>query len=262
MPLDAEAFRVEFLRLSDRIQVGKREAILAIANVLDAAPNLDAPAHRFLLAVEEDGFWFGEIVTEVDRSYAQHDAKPCRTSSSLPSRLARVLVNLVVPEARTILNPCCGTGSILLEAQAIGVTAYGIDWNPRMVTMSRQNLASFGYGAPVELGDARNWHRTGDALVADLPYGRFLHTRQEVILGILEAGARLAPVAVYVAAKDISGWLWEAGYGEVQVLRAPKTAGFVRYIHRARSLVCAPSPGQQAATALSALRDGLSRSSL
>jgi hypothetical protein len=103
-----------------------------------------------------------------------------------------------------------------------------------MVAMSRQNLAFFGYPARVELGDARDWRRTGDALIADLPYGRFLHTPEEVIRGILRTGARLAPVAVYVAARDISRWLREAGYGEVQVLRVRKSGTFARYVHRAR----------------------------
>jgi tRNA G10 N-methylase Trm11 len=239
---DARAFRIEHLRLSRTSQIGKHEAVIAVANAIDAAPNLDAPEHRFLLAQQDEGLWFGEIVTEADRTYERHDAKPCRTSSSLPSRMARALVNLVVPSARTILNPCCGTGSILLEAQAVGVEAYGVDWNPRMVAMSRQNLAHFGYGARVELGDARDWRRKGDALIADLPYGRFLHTPEAVIRGVLEAGARLAPVAVYVAAGDISRWLWEAGYGEVEVLRVRKRAGFVRCVHRAQSIGRAAKP--------------------
>lgn len=235
---EARDFRVEFLRLSKTVPAGKREAIVAVANAIDATPNLDAPEHRFVLGVQDEGFWFGEIVAETDRAYTRHDAKPCRTSSSLPSRVARALVNLVAPTAQTILNPCCGTGSILLEAQAVGVEAYGIDWNPRMVAMSRQNLAHFGHTAEVELGDARDWQRRGNALIADLPYGRFLHTRQEVVRGILQTGARLAPVAVYVAARDVSPWLREAGYEEVEVLRVRKSGGFVRYVHRGQSLVC------------------------
>ena len=104
--------------------------------------------------------------------------------------------------------------------------------------MSRQNLTHFGHTAEVELGDARDWQCRGDALIADLPYGRFLHTRQEIILGILQTGARLSPVAVYVAAQDMSPCLQEAGYEKVEVLRVRKSGGFVRYVHRGQSLVC------------------------
>ena len=118
LSLDAADFSIEFLRLSKRAQIGKQSAIIALADAIDAVPNLNEPAHRFLLATQDDGLWFGEIVAEADRSYTRHDAKPYRTSCSLPSRLARALVNLITPPARTILNPCCGTGSILLEARA------------------------------------------------------------------------------------------------------------------------------------------------
>jgi tRNA G10 N-methylase Trm11 len=235
MTFGAQDFRIEFLRLSERIQVRQYEAIIAVANAIDASPNLDAPRHRFLLAVQDDGLWFGEILTEADGSYVRHTAKPYRTSSSLPSRLSRALVNLVVPPARTILDLCCGTGSILFEAQAIGVTAYGADWNPRMVGMSRKNLAHFGYAANVELADAREWNRTADALVTDLPYGRRLAMDSQVVRGILAHATCLAPVAVYVAGSDISDWLREAGYGDIEVFHVSKGARFTRYIHRARS---------------------------
>ena len=235
MTFDARDFRIEFLRLSRRIQVRQYEAIIAVANAIDASPNLDAPRHRFLLAVQDDGLWFGEILTEADGSYVRHDAKPYRTSSSLPSRLSRALVNRVVPPAKTILDLCCGTGSILFEAQAIGVTAYGVDWNPRMVGMSRKNLAHFGYAANVELADAREWSRTADALVTDLPYGRRLTMDSQVVRGILAHATCLAPVAVYVAGSDISDWLREAGYRDIEVFRVSKGARFVRYVHRARS---------------------------
>ena len=39
---------------------------------------------------------------------------------------------------------------------------------------------------------------------------------------------------IYVAAVDISPWLKEAGYQEIEVLRVSKVAAFTRYIHRVR----------------------------
>jgi hypothetical protein len=48
---------------------------------------------------------------------------------------------------------------------------------------------------------------------------------------------RLAPLAVFVTAADISPWLQEAGYGKIEVLRVRKGLGFTRYVHRAHSQV-------------------------
>ncbi len=231
----AEGFRVEFLRLSPRLPVRKPEAILAVANALDANPNLDAPAHRFLVVAREKGFLFGEILAENAHSYQRHADKPYRTSSSMPSRLARALVNLVSPPAQTILDPFCGTGSILLEACAFGLPARGVDSNPKMAGMTRRNLAHFGYSAIVEQGDMIEHHGAADAIVTDLPYGRFLEKMDKAsLLPLLAHAAELAPQAVYLTEQDISPWLREAGYRDVQLIHVRKRAGMSRYVHRAR----------------------------
>lgn len=232
---DADQFRIEVLRLTERFDVHKRECMVALANAIGANPNLDVPRHRFLVLVREDGFYFGEILSESGLTYLRHDDKPCRTSTSLPSRIARAMVNLTAPPARSILNLCCGSGSILLEARALGLDVYGIDWNWRMVEMSRQNLAHFGYTATVERGDARTITQIADAVVADLPYGHYLVLDENTVKGILARAATLAPVGVFAAGSDITPWLEDAGYTSIEVYSIRKRASFIRYVHRARS---------------------------
>ena len=229
----AERFRIEYTCLSGRVTEDKQDAILAIADAINGAPDLDHPQRRFLIIVQDDGFILGEILVEVERSYQKHDGKPYRTSSSLPSQLARALVNLVYP-ARTILDPCCGTGSILLEACATGVTAFGMDRNLKMVGMTRRNLLHFGYQAVVQRGDAHLCTQTVEAIVTDLPYGRFLEHDEANIKAILRQIAILAPLGVYLAEQDISAWLQEAGYNKIDVFRVRKRAGMTRFVHRAR----------------------------
>ena len=121
LPVEAERFRVEYLSLWPQDPLPKPQVVLAVANALQAYPDLSDPQHRFLVAAQADRLWFGEILAEPTRDYRRHDAKPYRTSSSLPARLARALVNLVAPPAQSILDPFCGTGSILLEAGALGL---------------------------------------------------------------------------------------------------------------------------------------------
>jgi tRNA G10 N-methylase Trm11 len=238
----SDRFRMEFLRLSGRPSIQPQEATLAAANATLTYPDLDTPAHRFLIVAQEHRFWFGEILTEGQHTYTQHDAKPYRTSNSLPTRLARALVNLVSPPARSILDPFCGTGSILLEARALGLTAFGMDWNPKMVSMSRRNLEHFGYTAEVVRGNALECQRSADAIVTDLPYGRSLHMDQENLLPIIQQATQLAPQAVYLAEQDISACLEEAGYQEIEVLRVRKRAGMSRYVHRVTSDTRARNP--------------------
>ena len=229
----ADDFRIDLHDPSGRIGRSTQEAATALADVIPFGPNLRQPRHRFIVAASADRVLFGEVVAETDASYRSHDSKPWTTSSSLDGRFARALVNLV-PTARSVLDPCCGAGSIVLEAAALGLDAHGVDWKPAMVGMTRENLAHFGYAATVVHADSRLHHQVVDAIVTDLPYGHAIEADEPTIRAILERGAELAPEAVYVARADITLWLRAAGYSEVEVCTVRKRAGFTRWVHVAR----------------------------
>ena len=233
LQVDADRFRVETLSLWPHDPLPKPQVVLPVANALPAYPDLVNPQHRFLVAAQADRLWFGEILVEPLRDYRKHDAKPYRTSSSLSARLARALVNLVAPPAQTILDPFCGTGSILLEAAALGLPAFGSDHNIKMATMSRRNLAHFGYSAQVELGSAQDCSQNVDAIVTDLPYGRQLEQDQASLRQVLHHTAQLAPQAVYLAQEDITPWLIDAGYERVACYRVRKHRSMSRFVHHA-----------------------------
>jgi tRNA (guanine10-N2)-dimethyltransferase len=230
--LDAEAFRIEVHRLAGAIDTQTHDVIVAVANGLRGAwPNLSAPKHRFVALVRSDGFWFGELLTEAERSWKRHEVRPEVLSCSLPSRLSRALVNLAAGPAGILLNPCCGAGSLLLEAASIGATGYGIDWNARMVEMSRKNLEFFDYVADVRLADACSWTQRGDVVVADLPYDVNCRTTEKNVGGIVAQALTLAPQAIFVAAADLSPWLLQAGYRRIGVYRVRDSADFARFVH-------------------------------
>jgi hypothetical protein len=235
MSFPADRFRLDLLRVSPASPFREPPVVLALANAIQAAPDLKTPLHRFLVVAGVRGLWFGEILNECLHSYKRHDRKPCRTSSSLPSRLTRALVNLVYPGSRSLLDPFCGTGSLLLEAQMLGLAAYGMDYNLNMVEMTRRNLEHFGYTAQLEHANALDCVWTADAIVTDLPYGRYLkEIAQPVLLSALCRLVPLAPQAVYVAGIDISPELLRAGYRQVQVYDVRKRRGMSRFVHCAQ----------------------------
>ncbi|MBT3270658.1 hypothetical protein HN371_26185 [Candidatus Poribacteria bacterium] len=237
-PPRGPGFRIDFVDASGAQPVKRRDAIIAVADVLQDRPNLDDPRHVFVLVAREDGFWFGEMVAECAHDYAKHRDRPYRTSAAMPPRLARALVNIVAPPATSIIDPCCGTGTIVLEASALGLGVQAGDINPRMVGMTRENAGYFGHELEPREGDAASWETTADAVVANLPYGRNLEASEENVRGILEAGRRMAPVGVYVTPHDLSETLRDVGYASVELLRHPKHTGFrgglVRIVHIAR----------------------------
>jgi tRNA G10 N-methylase Trm11 len=66
----------------------------------------------------------------------------------LPPKLARILVNIVrgndiAPETKLLLDPFCGTGVVLQEAQLLGMNVYGTDIAPKMIDYSIANMDWF-----------------------------------------------------------------------------------------------------------------------
>ena len=230
----AERFRIELHDPSDRLGRATQDVATALADVIPFGPDLGDPVHRFVVVSTSDGVAFTEVMTETDGGFRAHDSKPWTTSSSLDSRFARALVNLV-PDARSILDPCCGAGSIVLEAASLGVAAFGVDWKPAMVGMTRENLAAFGYAGLVVQADSRSHQRRADAIVTDLPYGHAIEADEATVRAIVEHGATQAPVGVYVASQEISGWLDAAGHEVVAVHAVMKRRDFTRWIHVTRT---------------------------
>jgi tRNA G10 N-methylase Trm11 len=232
--MDADRFRIDVHDPSRRCASTTIEIATALADVIPFGPDLRDPMHRFLVIVGEDGFAFGAVQSAADGSFRRHDDKPWTTSSSLDSRFSRALVNLV-PDATSVLDPCCGAGSIVLEAASLGLNAFGVDWKPALVGMTRENLAHFGYDGLAVQADSRTYRQCVDAIVTDLPYGNAIDSDEGETRAILEQSASQAPLGVFVAPADISTWLTAAGYTDIEVYTALKRRGFTRWIHIGRS---------------------------
>lgn len=154
-----------------------------------------------------------------------------RTSTSLPSRLARAVVNLVARPGDRVADPVCGTGVLLVEAARLGCSVRGGDTSAKAVWWARHNLAALGLAGEVEVRDALAGGEGDvafDAAVGDLPYGMGLVAQE---LGPFAAAlARLGRRWAFVAPADLRAELEPRGVRVRQVIEVPKLT-FTRYVH-------------------------------
>ncbi len=79
-------------------------------------------------------------------------------SGMLPPKIARLMVNLagVEPTDATLLDPFCGSGTVLMEASVIGVgKLIGQDIETKAVADTQKNMEWVGAEADVSQGDAQ-----------------------------------------------------------------------------------------------------------
>ena len=228
--LSSEGFRVSVAKFPRRLPLESKEIMHQVGARIAGHPNLSAPKTIFLVVATQKEIWLGEVLSESDGSWNEHSQKAHLYSSSLPTRLTRAMINLVAAPGHTIIDPCCGSGTTLIEAASMGIKALGCDINDKLAAASVGNLEYFGLSGMVLLADARNMKGKFDAVVTDLPYGRNCPTDDQLCSDILENLRNLAPKAAVVTGQDMSELLLQMGYDVKQVVAVPKTS-LIRHIH-------------------------------
>ena len=99
--------------------------------------------------------------------------KVSKSPSELHWKLSRAMVNLSgLNENEILCDPFCGTGTILLEAESMGIRSIGIDFDKKMCEMAKRNLAANGYDSEIINASYEHIKKIKfDGIVTDLPYG-------------------------------------------------------------------------------------------
>lgn len=96
--------------------------------------------------------------------------------ASLKPPVAAAMVRLSgVEKGARVLDPCCGAGTLLVEAAQIGAAVQGSDLDIEAVKAARTNAKSAGAHIRIEQWDARHVRMPDhsiDRIITNLPWGR------------------------------------------------------------------------------------------
>ncbi|MEM1582021.1 MAG: THUMP domain-containing protein [Candidatus Bathyarchaeia archaeon] len=197
-----ESFAVRVLRIRGtspdisclRLERKIGEKIFNSVKTRNVRVNLKNPDKTFLGVLTDGMFFFGLKLVDVKRKDLIERGPRRRIFShpaALTAKMARFMVNLAqVRRGELLLDPFCGTGSVLIEAGLIGCRVIGFDVDRRMVEGSLKNLRFFGIEPEgLAVADARFIPlspRTVDRIVTDPPYGTAASTHGFVAKDLIE----------------------------------------------------------------------------
>jgi len=205
-----ESFAVRIKRIKEHaLQIGTvpLEAKLGkhiLRKVPKAKVNLKTPDKTFFGVLTSNKLVFGVKLAEMaPKTFSERRPrkKPFFHPSAMPSKLARCMVNLSRAKAgELVLDPFCGTGSVMIEAAFVGCRVLGFDVQRRMAEGARRNLGHFGVEPEgLVVADSRKLPLTRiDRVVTDPPYGKsattMKSTTKQLVEGVLGSACGLLGV--------------------------------------------------------------------
>ena len=159
-------------------ELERKLGAVVLRRVKGAKVHLTNPNKTFFGVLTDNKFIFGLKLGEIfPKPFMERRPRkrPFFHPSAMPSKLARCMVNLAHPKAgELVLDPFCGTASMLIEAGLIGCRVIGFDAQKRMIRGSLRNLAYYGVQPDgLAVADAQHLPIVRvDCIVTDPPYGR------------------------------------------------------------------------------------------
>ncbi|WP_413375360.1 TRM11 family SAM-dependent methyltransferase [Alkalihalobacillus sp. 1P02AB] len=175
--------------------------------------DLKCPEQTFAVIKTEDTWYFGEYI-EAESVWLKQQQKPQMYSTALNTRVARAVVNIAVPkiEEQVVIDPCCGIGTVMVEALSMGIQISGSDINPLAAMGARENIAHFHYEAEVKKQDIRTIKGSYDVAIIDMPYNLCSVVSEEEKMDMLKQARKFTKRLVIVTVEPIDSILEMVGF--------------------------------------------------
>ncbi len=237
---DYENLRVDYLKY-ENLQVTYEERLRqmsAVGATLKGEANIHHPDITLAITVVDDIFYFG-IKEKCAHGCDKRQNKPYSYSVSCSTRVARVLSNLAVEHDlnRSIIDPCCGIGTIVLELLTIGVKEVcANELLEKVAKKAEKNLAHYNYQMNVKIGDVKKINQVYDVAILDIPYGHFIKQEEDNQKNILKECARIADKIILLSHVEMNEDIKEVGFRVIDQCTIDK-GNFRRYVTIASKMI-------------------------
>lgn len=214
--LTGSTFKVIYVKASgpDKVDFKERRRIeREVGLQIPGEPELVNPDVLFGIMNVNERWVFGEYHSS-EAVWLKHQQKPHSYSTSLSTRVARAVTNIAVPDPAGVkaIDPCCGIGTVVVEALSMGIDIVASDINPLILPGTRENIAHFGYATEVTFKDIRKVTGSYDVAIIDMPYNLCSVITPEEQLEMLQSTYEFADKVVIVTIEPIDSIIGKAGF--------------------------------------------------
>nr|WP_318540898.1 RsmD family RNA methyltransferase [Terribacillus saccharophilus] len=217
--LDNKTFKVVYIKINDLLKNQKIEFEDQRVIEKEVGWNIIGEAEMrnpdvLFGIIPFQGRWYFGSYLDSESVWLHHAKKPQEYSTALSTRLARAVVNIAAPDPAgvSIIDPCCGIGTVLVEALSMGIAINGADRNPLAVKGARENIAHFNYHGEVVVQDIAEQEGHYDIAIVDMPYNLYSSATVEEQYTIIKHARRIADRVVILTIEDMDEMILKAGF--------------------------------------------------
>ncbi len=213
--LTSENYKVAYINATDEV-IGFHEGRsieFEIGFSILGEAEMKNPEIIFGITKIGDKWIFGECESNTS-DWLFHNKKPFSYSNALKVNVCRALVNIAVGNNLTcrVVDPCCGIGTVLIEAISMGIVIKGYEINPFIGKNAKTNLRYFGYEDVITIGDMNDIQNKFNVAIVDLPYGIFTQITPQEQLAIMESTRRIAERMVIITFDEMEKQITSVGF--------------------------------------------------
>ena len=194
--------------------------------------NIAMPKALLGIAYRQHIWYFGKLTAD-HQAWLKYQNKPQSYSQSLSTRLARSLVNIASGGdlSCTLVDPCCGAGTVLLEALDLGHLIHGYDIHQGMCWKSNRNLTHYGYKPLVICQDLNTLEHHYDVAILDIPYNLYSRITPQQQATLIKSCAKIAQRLILISYEDLREMLMAQGWQIDKSCQVTKMK-FTRHIYQ------------------------------
>ena len=225
-------YKIQYLKY-DKVEYPDRiQAMRILGTAIEGDFAIKNPKVSLALT-KVDGNWIFGLYEVNPNEWLARRKKPFSYSNALEVKLARVLLNIAIENdfSKSIVDPCCGIGTVVIEAKSMGLNIKGYEINRFVAQHANSNLTHFGFEPDISRQDMFEIEQIYDVAILDLPYGQFSSITYQEQMNLIEKTRTISKKAVIISMDEITKDILSHGYVIIDKAKIEKSNSFSRHIY-------------------------------
>lgn len=231
--LHYDGYKIHYIKTGEHIEYETRlKALRLVGFAIIGTYAMTNPLVNFALT-KSNGRWIFGFYKRNDDSWKTRMKKPYNYSHALDVKLAKSIINIATGNDfnRSVIDPCCGIGTILIEGRALGIDIKGYELNTLISSHCNKNLEHFNFIGDVINEDMHEITTVFDIGILDIPYGLFSLTTPEQQYLLIKKLRDISRKAIIISMDDITTSIRSCGFRIESTCAIKKSNAFSRYLY-------------------------------